>query len=57
LEAAMPRKLKPIPKFSSEAEEREFRETHDSADYVDLAKAKRARFPNLKLSESKPDTK
>ena len=53
----MARKLKPIPKFSSEAEEREFRETHDSTDYVGLTKAKRVRFPNLKLSESKPDAK
>jgi hypothetical protein len=46
----MSRKLKPIPRFQSEAEEREFWETHDSADYVDLSKAQRARFPNLKLS-------
>jgi predicted DNA binding CopG/RHH family protein len=41
---------RPIPRFRSEAEEREFWETHDSADYVDLSKAQRARFPNLKLS-------
>jgi hypothetical protein len=50
----MRRKLKPItgpiPRFRSEAEEREFWETHDSADYVDWSKAQRARFPNLKLS-------
>jgi predicted DNA binding CopG/RHH family protein len=43
-------KLKPIPKFRSEAEERKFWETHDSTDYVDWSKAQRARFPNLKLS-------
>jgi len=46
----MAKKLKPIPHFHSEAEEREFWESHDSADYVDLSKAQRARFPNLKLS-------
>lgn len=46
----MSRKLKPIPHFRSEAEEREFWETHDSSDYVDWNKAERVRFPNLKLS-------
>jgi hypothetical protein len=48
----MSKKLKPIPHFHSEAEEREFWENHDSADYLDLSKAQRARFPNLKLSPS-----
>jgi predicted DNA binding CopG/RHH family protein len=43
-------KLKPIPRFKTEAEERRFWETHDSTDYVDWSKAQRARFPNLKLS-------
>jgi len=42
--------LKPIPKFKSEAEEREFWETHDSTEYLDWSKAERVRFPNLKLS-------
>jgi predicted DNA binding CopG/RHH family protein len=46
----MKRKLKPIPRFHSEAEEREFWETHDSTDYVDWSNAQRVRFPNLKLS-------
>jgi predicted DNA binding CopG/RHH family protein len=46
----MNRKLKPIPRFHSEAEERKFWETHDSTDYVDWSKAKRVSFPNLKLS-------
>lgn len=46
----MAKKLKPIPKFSSEAEERQFWETHDTADYLDLSKAVRVRFPNLKPS-------
>ena len=44
------RALKPIPRFRNEAQEREFWETHDSADYVDWSKARRVRFPNLKLS-------
>ncbi len=43
-------KLKPVPRFKTEAEERKFWETHDSADYVDWSKAERARFPNLKPS-------
>lgn len=43
-------KLKPIPTFKNEAEERKFWETHDSTDYVDWSKATRARFPNLKPS-------
>lgn len=46
----MDKKLKPIPKFANEAEERAFWETHDSADYVDWSKARRASFPNLKPS-------
>jgi predicted DNA binding CopG/RHH family protein len=46
----MPKKLKPVPSFRSEAEERKFWETHDSTDYVDWSKATRARFPNLKPS-------
>jgi predicted DNA binding CopG/RHH family protein len=44
------KKLKPVPPFKSEAEERKFWETHDSTDYVDWSKATRARFPNLKPS-------
>lgn len=44
----MSKPLRPIPKFASEAEERAFWEKHDSADYVDWAKAKRAVMPNLK---------
>jgi predicted DNA binding CopG/RHH family protein len=42
------KKLKPIPTFKTEAQQRKFWETHDSADYVDLGKAERVRFPNLK---------
>ena len=46
----MSKKLKQIPKFKSEKEEREFWETHDTTEYFDDAKMIRARFPNLKLS-------
>lgn len=46
----MAKVLKKIPKFPTEAAERKFWETHDSTDYVDWSKAKRVRFPNLKLS-------
>lgn len=44
-------KAKPkIPTFKTEAEERAFWETHDSTDYVDWSKAKKAVLPNLKPS-------
>ena len=44
----MPKKrLKPIPRFPTEAEERAFWATHDTVDYIDWSKAKPAVFPNL----------
>jgi predicted DNA binding CopG/RHH family protein len=43
-------RLKSIPAFKNEAEERKFWEKHDSTDYVDWSKAERVRFPNLKPS-------
>jgi len=43
-------KLKSIPQFRNEAEERRFWETHDSSNYVDWSKAERVRLPNLKPS-------
>lgn len=47
---------KPIPKFDSEDEEREFWATHDSTDYIDMSDAKRVEMPNLKPScPSHPD--
>lgn len=49
------KKLKKIPYFKSEKEERKFWQTHSSIDYVDWSKAKRVAFPNLKLT-SKPIT-
>lgn len=51
----MKSKLKKIPKFKSEKEERKFWQKVDSTEYVDWSKAKRAQFPNLKLT-SKPIT-
>jgi predicted DNA binding CopG/RHH family protein len=44
------RAVRPLPQFRSEAEEREFWETHDSALYVDWSEAKLAIFPDLKPS-------
>src|SRR5574340_1630744 len=49
-ERYMNKPLKQLPKFASEAEERAFWETNDSADYVDWTKAKRGVLPNLKPS-------
>ena len=46
----MNKKLKPIPRFRNEAEERRFWESHDSADYVDWSTAKHVSLPNLKMS-------
>lgn len=43
-------KLEPVPAFSSEAEERAFWESRDSADHVDWRSAKRVRLPNLRPS-------
>ena len=43
-------KLKKIPKFKSETEERLFWESSNSSDYVDWSKAEPASFPNLKPS-------
>ncbi|MDO9581689.1 MAG: BrnA antitoxin family protein [Desulfomicrobium sp.] len=44
------RELKEIPIFKTEAEEREFWESHDSTDYVDWKKARPVSLPNLKPS-------
>jgi predicted DNA binding CopG/RHH family protein len=43
-------KVKKVPKFKSEQEEREFWEAHDASDYVDWAQAKAVSLPNLKPS-------
>ncbi|MHB8339095.1 MAG: BrnA antitoxin family protein [Ignavibacteriaceae bacterium] len=44
------KKLKKIPKFKTEDEEREFWSKADSTNYVDWTKAKRVRLPKLKPS-------
>ena len=46
----MSRKLKAVPRFKNEAEERRFWEAHASDNYVDWSKAERVRLPNLKPS-------
>jgi predicted DNA binding CopG/RHH family protein len=43
-------KLKVIPSFKTEKEERKFWESHDSSEYLNLSKAQRAVLPNLKPS-------
>jgi predicted DNA binding CopG/RHH family protein len=45
-------KRKPIPQFSSEAEERAFWESADSTEYLDWSKAEKVRLPNLKPSST-----
>jgi len=47
----MKKKIKPIPKFKNEDEEREFWATHDLTDYFDLSKEVK-----LDLSKLKPTT-
>lgn len=44
------KKLKKIPKFKNEAEERRFWQKIDSTEYVDYTKIEKWVFPNLKLS-------
>lgn len=44
------KKLKKMPSFKSESAEQEFWHQHDSSEYLDWSKAKRAVFPNLKPS-------
>ncbi len=49
------KKLKKIPKFKSEKEERRFWQNVDSTEYVDYKNLKHWQFPNLKLT-TKPIT-
>lgn len=46
----MRKNLKPVPEFASEADEREFWQTHDSAGHIDWSRARRVTLPNLKPS-------
>jgi predicted DNA binding CopG/RHH family protein len=43
-------RVKKVPKFKTEQEERKFWEAHDSSDYVDWSKAESVSLPNLKPS-------
>jgi predicted DNA binding CopG/RHH family protein len=42
--------MKKIPKFKTEAEERDFWAKADSSDYIDWSKARRMLLPNIKPS-------
>jgi predicted DNA binding CopG/RHH family protein len=42
------KRLKNIPKFAAEDEERKFWAKHDTTEYFDYSKAKKVTFPNLK---------
>ena len=44
------KKLKKVPHFKNETEERIFWQTHDTVDYLDWTLARSAEFPNLKPS-------
>ena len=44
----MNKPAKPVPKFSSEAQERAYWESHDSSVHIDWTKAKKVSLPNLK---------
>lgn len=44
----MKKRLKKLPKFRNEDEERAFWDTHSSVDYFDWSKAQNVIFPNLK---------
>ncbi len=44
------KKLKKIPKFRSESEERKFWNKNDTTSFVDWKNAKKVSFPNLKPS-------
>jgi predicted DNA binding CopG/RHH family protein len=42
--------MKKIPKFKTEAEERDFWANADSSDYIDWSKSRRVLLPNIKPS-------
>jgi predicted DNA binding CopG/RHH family protein len=47
-ELFMNKQRKTIPKFSSEAQQRAYRESHNSTEHLDWSMAKRVTLPNLK---------
>jgi predicted DNA binding CopG/RHH family protein len=44
----MKKRLKPIPKFANEDEERQFWEQHDTSEYLDWGQAQQVVMPRLK---------
>ena len=48
----MTKATKPSPRFRSEAEERAYWESHDSAEHLDWSKAETVRLANLKPSST-----
>ena len=46
----MSSRRKKLPEFETEAEEREFWESHDSTHFVDWSQAEQVQLPNLKPS-------
>ena len=44
----MSKPTKPVPKFTSEAQQREYWEKHDSTKHLYWSKAQKATLPNLK---------
>lgn len=48
----MSRTPKTAPQFATEAEERAFWESRDSAEHIDWSKAQKVRLPNLKPSST-----
>jgi predicted DNA binding CopG/RHH family protein len=44
----MSKQPRAVPKFANEAEERAFWESHDTTEYLDWRKARKAILPNLK---------
>jgi predicted DNA binding CopG/RHH family protein len=44
----MKKRLKAVPEFANEAEERRFWEQYDSSDYLDWTQAQQVVMPNLK---------
>lgn len=45
------KKLKKIPKFKTESEERKFWKSHDTTDYFDWSKAGKSSLSNLRKSD------
>lgn len=51
------KKLKRIPKFKNEDDERDFWAVHDLTDFFDMSKAQRVSFPNLRRTNFSSPTR